>query len=222
MKNNTYRFRAATSSTPAEIVIYGPIGSDIWGNGIGAADFQKQLRALGTPRQIDIRINSEGGAVMDARAIYTQLKQHRADINVYVDGFALSAASLIAMAGDNIYMGDGSFFMIHDARVYSGGTADDLRKTADILDQVNETMVDTYSARTGQTPERVRDWMKAETWFSAKQALDVGFADEIMQDVKAAAFYSEELGRYNNVPPSLRAVTPNRARALKLLKEIHK
>jgi ATP-dependent Clp protease protease subunit len=222
MKNHQYKFKAATSTTPAEIIIYGPIGADIWGDGITAAAFQKQLRALGTPRQIDVRINSEGGAVMDARAIYTQLTQHRADITVYVDGFALSAASLIAMAGDTIRMGDGSFFMIHNARAYTGGTADEMRKTADILDQINETMVATYSQRTGQTPERVRDWMNAETWFSANDALDVGFADEIMHAAKAAAFYSAELGRYTNVPPSLRVMTPNRARAMKLLKEMSK
>lgn len=219
--NHVYTFKPAAANQPAEITIYGPIGKDFFGEGISAADFHKELRALGTPRAIDLRISSEGGAVFDARAIYTMLTQHRADITVYVDGYAASAASLIAMAGDKIVMAEGGFIMIHEARAYVGGTANQMRELADVLEQINETMVSTYSARTGQPADKIKEWMTAETWFNGTDALDAGFVDEIMHDLKAVA-YLPGLDRYQNVPAALRQNTPNRLRALKLLREIRK
>ncbi|MGB8274121.1 MAG: head maturation protease, ClpP-related, partial [Alphaproteobacteria bacterium] len=217
-----YRFRAAKGADAAEIYLYGPIGKDFWGDGISSADFAKQFRELGGPRAIDVRIDSEGGSVTDARAIYNLLTQSRAKINVFVDGFAASAASLVAMAGDEISIGAGSFIMIHEARAsVSGATAEDMTKWAETLGQINETMVSTYSARCGQPPDKVRNWMAAETWFAGQDAIDNGFADKLMPDLAAVA-YSPRLECYKNVPDQLKRLQPNRVRALKLLGEICK
>jgi ATP-dependent Clp protease, protease subunit len=181
-----------------------------------------EFRNLGTPRAIDLRIDSEGGSVTDARAIHSLLTQSRAKVNCYVDGYAASAASLVAMAGDKIHIGEGSFIMIHNARAsVSQVTADEMLKYAETLKQINESMVMTYSARCGATPDKVRSWMNEETWFAGKDAINNGFADELIPDMRAVA-YSERLGCYKNVPNGLKGLGPNRLRALKLLEEIYK
>jgi ATP-dependent Clp protease, protease subunit len=222
MRKPNFRFRAAAGGAPAEIFIYGPIGKDIWGDGISSSDFATQFRALGTPRAVDVRIDSEGGSVTDARAIYNLLTQSRAKISVFVDGFAASAASLIAMAGEQIWIGEGSFIMIHRPRAsVQGATAEDMTKWAETLNQINETMVNTYSARCNQPPEKVRAWMMAETWFDGKAAVENGFADKLIPDMAAVA-YSPRLSCYSNVPTQLQKMGPNRARALKLLEEMSK
>jgi ATP-dependent Clp protease, protease subunit len=220
MTRPKYRFRAAVDGAPAEIFLYGPIGKDVWGDGISSADFAKQFRNLGTPRAVDVRIDSEGGSVTDARAIYSLLNHSKAKVNCYVDGYAASAASLIAMAGDKIHIGAGSFIMIHNARAsVNQATADEMLRFSETLKQINESMVATYSARCGATPDKVRAWMNDETWFAGQDAIDNGFADELITDMRAAA-YSERLECYKNVPNDLKGLGPNRLRALKLLKEI--
>jgi ATP-dependent Clp protease protease subunit len=126
------------------------------------------------------------------------------------------------MAGDTIYIGAGSFIMIHEARAYIGmATAADMIQWAETLNQINETMIATYSARTGQSSDQVKKWMAAETWFSGQDAIDNGFADQLMPDLKAVA-YCDRLDCYKNVPPHLKGLGPNRLRALKLLGEIRK
>jgi ATP-dependent Clp protease protease subunit len=222
MRPINFRFRAASGNDPAEIFLYGPIGKDMWGDGLSSAEFATRFRALGTPRAIDLRIDSEGGSVTDARAIYTLLTQSRSKISVYVDGFAASAASLIAMAGDTIHIGEGSFIMIHEARAYVGmATSNEMIRWSETLNQINDTMITTYAGRTGKSANQVKEWMAAETWFSGQDAIDNGFADQLMPDLKAVAYY-DRLDCYRNVPPSLKGMGPNRIRALRLLKEIKK
>lgn len=196
----------------AEMSIYGPIGNDWYGDGVSAASFSKALKALGTVNTIDLRINSEGGVVTDARAMYNLLVQHDATVNVHIDGIAASAASFLAMAGDTITIAEGGFFMIHNARAVAAGEAGDFRKMADVLDLVNDTIRDTYIARTGIEANKVKSWMDKETWFSGVQAVEHGFCDEISENYQRVAACVTDIPPWFNGMPEL--IRPNRAKVL--------
>lgn len=195
------------------------IGSDFFGEGISAKSFSDELRKVARgAREIDLHINSDGGVVTEARSMYSQLVAlHDKTINVYVDGVAASAASFLAMAGDRIIISEGAFFMIHDARMIARGTASDFRKRADELEMVSETMVDTYAARTGQSKDKIRKMMAAETWMTGREAVDLGFADELSANKAKALAYDDCLGMYEHVPVELR---PNRSQARATLERL--
>lgn len=201
-----------------EIFLYGTIGMDWFGDGITAKSFEKELKSLGTVETIDLHINSEGGAVHDARAIYNLLNQHKARIDVHIDSLAASAASFIAMVGDSITIAESGFFMIHNARMFAGGTAEDFEAAAKFLRTVNRTIADTYVARTGTSADKVKKWMDAETWFTGQEALDAGFATAIVKNKTAedakARIAIDPVFAYAHTPAAFRA---NRSRAMALL-----
>ena len=148
----------------AEILIYEDIG-DYW-SGVTAKGFNDELKALGDISEINVRLNSGGGNVFDGIAIYNTLKNHKAKVNIHIDGLAASIASIVAMAGDTISMAKNGFMMIHDPWIMTAGTAQDLRKTADTIDGVREQLLDTYIRRTGGDREQISDMMSAETWMN--------------------------------------------------------
>lgn len=199
----------ARGSESAEVYIYGVIGGDWFGEGITAKQVADDLKALGKVKTIDVRINSEGGNVFDGKAIYSLLVENKATINVKIDGLAASAASFIAMAGNKIEIAEGAFVMIHDAYGVSFGRAEDMRKYADLLDTVNVTIREVYSARTKQSDKTINQWMKDETWFTAKEAVDKGFADSMTENLKVAASLAHP-DRFKNLPSAL---LPRRAAA---------
>lgn len=203
-----------------EMMLYGSIGYDyLYGDGVSAATFAKELKALGNISTLNLRINSEGGVVTEARAMYNLLVQHPAKINVEIDGFAASAASFLAMAGDHITIAEGALFMIHNARAGrpgGNGEAKDFRAMADVLDVVNDTIRETYVARTGIDAARMKRWMDAETWMSGKEALANGFVDAVSENrgqVAACTDVYKKVPWFVNEPKSLR---PNRAAVIKL------
>lgn len=198
----------------AEIYLYGQIGQDWFGEGITAKRFADDLKALGKVNNIDLRVNSEGGDVFAGKAMYTLLVDHRAAIAVHVDGLAASAASLVAMAGDTIEIAEGAFVMIHNAWTWTIGDASDMRRTADLLDTVNGTIRDVYVARTKNKDADVKKWMDAETWMSGKEAVERGFADKLVENLKVAASIRDPK-LFKNLPAALR---PNRAKAVAALK----
>ena len=128
----------AKSQTVAEIVVYGVIGQDFWGDGISAKSFSDQLNNLPkTVNQIDVRLNSGGGDVFDGVSIYNRLKQHKAKVTVYIDGLAASIASVIALAGDEVVMGEGALMMIHKPWTWAMG---DSAALEEVIDRDWETM----------------------------------------------------------------------------------
>lgn len=206
-------YKMVSRAGKGEIYLYGQIGASWFGDGITAKAFADDLKKLGKVSAIDLRINSEGGDVFEGRTMYSLLAQHEAKITVYVDGLAASIASLIAMAGNEIKMAAGSFFMIHSPWTLSMGNAIDLRRTADLLDSVEGTLIDTYVARTKNDKAKVKKWLDAETWFTADEAKENKFADAVIEPVKAAASV-KNADRFRNLPAALR---PNRAAALALI-----
>lgn len=205
--------RMAAKAGKGEIYIYGVIGDDWFEDSITANTFAKELKAMGAVSTIDVYINSDGGDAFQGRSIYSLLNAHPAKVSVYIDGLAASAASLIAMAGDDIVMADGSFMMIHEAWTHARGRASDLRKKADTMDQVNETMARTYVSRSGQEYKKVRDMMDAETWMTADEAFALGFATSVSEPLRVAACVQDPT-RFKNLPSQLR---PRRQRAFALI-----
>jgi ATP-dependent protease ClpP protease subunit len=223
-RTSRYTFRNKGGGV-GQIDLYGPIGQDFFGDGITSASFAKQLKAMGDVRSIDLHIDSPGGSVTDATTIYTLLSTHRATVNVQIDGLAASAASYIAMAGDSIAISEAGFLMIHEARGRASGTGSDLRRAADTLDMVTSTIADIYVARTSTARKQIDSWMKAETWFTGREAVDAGFADTLIENKTAngkkatncALLYAEAFG---SLPSELlgRGET-GRARAQRVLRD---
>lgn len=190
-----------------EILIYDGIGADFWGDGVTAKGFAKDLAALGSISKLTVRINSGGGDVFDGIAIYEAIARHSAQKTVVIDGLAASIASVIAMAGDEIKIAPAGFVMIHNARSLTFGDAHAKRKAADLLDSVSGQMAGIYVSRTRNAAKTVREWMDAETWFTADDAISAGFADRKTDEaVKVAACV--DLSRFGNLPPALRAARP--------------
>lgn len=158
----------------SEVSIYGMIGQ--WD--ISASDFVQELNALGS-RSIDVHINSAGGEVFEALAIYNALKNHRAAVNVYIDGYAASAASFVAMAGDEVVIAPNGELMMHDAMGSCAGNAEEFRKMLDLLERTSENISTIYAEKAGQDPKFWRKAMRRESWYNAKEAVSAGLADRI-------------------------------------------
>lgn len=193
-----YEIKNAASDT-AEIFIYDFIGEDFWSEGVTAKNFIDSLDQV-TAKNISLRINSPGGSVFDGWAIYNALKRHPAKVTSYVDGLAASIASVIALSGDHIHMAANSLFMIHNPSATASGDAEKMRKTADILDKVRDNLVSTYQTRTNMSEADLIAAMDAETWFTAEEALDLGFVDSIDEAIKMAAHFDMSNMPFNKIP----------------------
>ena len=190
-----YAIRAR--GTGAEVAIYDEIGA----HGVSAKGFLAELGALPDAAPIDLRLNSPGGSVFDAVAIHNALKRHEGTVTVWIDGIAASAASYVAMAGDEIVMPENAFLMIHDPAGLVMGTAADMRAMAEALDKVKGSLVAGYAGRSGRDPEDIAALMAAETWFDARDALDAGLATRIAEPVRMAARF--DIARFRNAPQQL-------------------
>ncbi|WP_145111171.1 head maturation protease, ClpP-related [Cereibacter sediminicola] len=181
----------------AEVAIYDEIGA----YGVSAKGFLAELGALPDAAPIDLRLNSPGGSVFDAVAIYNALQRHAGRVTVWIDGIAASAASYVAMAGDEIVMPENAFLMIHDPAGLVMGTAGDMRAMAEALDKVKASLVAGYAAKSGRPSEEIAALMAAETWFDAGDALTLGLATRMAEPVRIAARF--DIDRFRNAPPAL-------------------
>lgn len=180
-----------------EVLVYGQIGEDWWtGEGVTAKKFAADLKALGSIDLLQVRINSEGGSVFDGVAIHNQLARHGARVEVDVDGMALSAASVIAMAGHEIRMAENAMMMVHNPYGVFQGDAAALRKAAEILEGVKDALVATYATRTGRAADDIAALMDAETWWTGEQAVAAKFADRVTAPV--AVTNCGDLSRYKH------------------------
>lgn len=175
-----------------ELYIYGDVKGDrlsFWTGEIeesqtSAEHFKQELAAHADVQQIDIYINSYGGSVFEGTAIYSQLKRHPAHKTVYVDGFACSIASVIAMAGDEIVMPRNALMMIHNMWMGVEGNSTELRKAADDLDKINEAGREAYLQRAGEklSADKLRELQDAETWLNAAECIEYGLADRYAEN----------------------------------------
>jgi len=176
-------YRIRNAGDRAEVLLYGVIGDEWDGN--DASTFVRDLNAI-TAKTIDLHVNSTGGLVFDGIAIYAALRNHPARVEVSVDGVAASAASFIAMAGDRITVEKPAKLMIHDAAGLVIGDAADMRQMADLLDELSDTIAGIYADRAGGSVASWRESMRAETWYSAHEAVKAGLADAVANDRQAA------------------------------------
>jgi len=203
-------FRAAVKADGVlELCIYEEIGFDFWtGGGVTADSVKAQLDQAGSYNSISLRINSPGGDAFEGVAINSLLKAQNKPIAVFVDGIAASAASIIAMAGDEITMAPGAMMMIHDAWSMCIGNDEDMRKMADTLERVSASIAQVYVDRTGKPIDEVSSLMDAETWMSAEECVANGFATAVSkhQDRAAMALASsfKALAKMKRVPDQLR------------------
>lgn len=190
------------SATKAEIIIYEQIGESFWGGGISAKSFSEELKKLDpSVNEITVRINSPGGDVFDGIAIYNRLKQHKAKVIVCIDGLAASIASVIALAGDEIQMGEGALFMVHLPWTMAMGNRNDLENTINRLVDVEDQLVRIYKNKTGMDSTEIKKMLEQETWMDADQALDMGFVDtKVEETVPIAAAVMDKAGWINKRP----------------------
>lgn len=194
-----YEIRA-TSKTEAEVLVYDVIGGFY---GIDAGRFVKDLKAI-KAETIHLRINSPGGEVNAARAIQTALAQHPAQVIAHIDGLAASAATVVMLAANKIIASAGAFVMVHNPWGLTIGDAEAHRASAGLLDKYADALAGDYQRRTGKDEATVREWMNAETWFTAAEAVDAGLVDEVEETVAAKNEWN--LSAYANVPEALTSV----------------
>lgn len=216
--NRFWNFVAANAaeSKPAELILYGEISSySWWGDEVTPKQFSDDLTALGDVAEIVVRINSGGGDVFAANAIYTRLKDHKAKITVKIDGWAASAATIIAMAGDTILIPANGVFMIHDPKMGVLGyfAAEEFIKLSEELAVIKQSIINGYALKTGKDEAEISELMAKETWYDGKQAVDSGFCDEIMFGEVQTEVENDsrvvvnsipfDLERYPNMPTAL-------------------
>lgn len=205
-----------------EILIYGEIVDaatismlEAWGYStdgfVSALAVKKAMEAASGYTKIRLRINSPGGDAFEGMAIHSLLIGQGKPVETYIDGIAASSASIVAMAGSVRVMGPSAMMMIHDAWCYVCGNATDLRKMGETLDKIDDSIAAAYVGRTGLTIEAVKALMDAESWLSAQDCFDQGFATAIAelpqaeeQKAMARAKRFKALGRLKHVPDALR------------------
>ncbi len=195
-----FRMKASGDKT-ADIYIYDEIG--YWG--VTARQFASSMKALGDLDHINLHIHSPGGDVFDGIAIYNLLNSHTASKTVYIDGLAASMASVIAMVGNPIIMPENAMMMIHKPWGITGGDANDMRDYADLLDKVEAVLIPSYAKKTGKTPDELALMLGEETWMTAQECLEHGFADQISTAVQAMArINSKRIEEFDAMPNALK------------------
>jgi ATP-dependent protease ClpP protease subunit len=195
-----------------ELLVYGEIGE----GDINAKDFRRQLDRAGSYSRIALRINSGGGDAFEALAILNTLRAQARPIDAYVDGVAAAAASIVAMCGDSIIMGAGATMMISDSWGICVGNAEDMQRQADALNAIDASIAQVYADRTGLNVSAIQEMMSAETWLTAAEACEKGFATQTTvrtpseeAEKIALARQSPMLKLYRRTPKHLKAEEEN-------------
>ncbi|HZQ96549.1 MAG TPA: head maturation protease, ClpP-related [Candidatus Sulfotelmatobacter sp.] len=200
-----WSFQALANST-LEICLYDEIGDNGFGEGTTSRAFMEDLKQAGPVDSIHLRINSPGGAVFDGIAIYNALLTHGARITAQIDGLAASIASVICMSASTISMSRNSMAMLHNPHAVARGDSTDMRKLAEALDRVKSSIIMAYQRHIKLPAKEIAALMDRETWLSAQEAVDLGFADAVLDDGQALPISaSADLSRYKNLPEQIAA-----------------
>jgi ATP-dependent Clp protease, protease subunit len=167
---------AASEDGDTSISIFDVIGQGFFSDGVTSKRVAAALRSIDN-HDVTVNINSPGGDYFEGLTIYNLLRQHPARVMVNVMGLAASAASVIAMAGDEVRIARAGFFMIHNTQWVAAGDRNLMREAADQMEAFDQAAVDIYAARTGLDEEELGQMLDAETWLSGRKAVDLGFAD---------------------------------------------
>lgn len=181
--NRFWNVKAKEGEENARLDLFGYVGGskdDPWDKGFNEDEFLKDFRSIPTDAKLEISINSFGGAVYTGLSIYSLLKAHKGEITFRVDGAAMSAATIItSVPGAKVIMPRGSMMMIHKVSSVAVGTTDDMRKTADDIEKLEENLISIYAEKTGRTADEIKEKVNATTYFTAEEAVEFGLADEV-------------------------------------------
>ena len=192
MNNKWYNIQGKATDAVAEVYIFNEIGA----YGITAQDFISEMKEYkDTP--VNLRINCIGGDVFDGMAMYNIIKKREAKTTAYIEGIAASMGSVIALAADEVVMAENSLFMIHNAWGGAMGEAEDMRKTASVLEKISGEIASIYKRKTRLSLDRIQDMMDEETWLNAEEAYELGFIDTISDSIKVAAKY--DVSKFKNI-----------------------
>lgn len=189
---------AAGEDTPNTITIFDVIGDDYYGSGFTAKRMDAALRSIGK-NPVTVKINSPGGDMFEGIAIYNLLRDHKAEVSIEVMGWAASSASIIAMAGDTISMGTGSFMMVHNCWSMVIGNRHDLAEAAKVFEGFDNGIADIYQGRTDLDREKIFSLMDDETFMGPTEAKQHGFADQIDENLVAETADTEQTKAQNAV-----------------------
>ena len=181
-----WKINNMAAGNEAELLIYGDIGVDWFGEGNDPKAFAQAISQITAP-VLNIRINSYGGDLFAGQAIHSIIKSFTGTKKVYIDGIAASAASIIAMAGDEVIMPANAMLMIHNAFTAAYGDSEDFKKLAADMEKMNTAIVASYQKKTGMDEAKLKEMMNAETWLTAKEAVEMGFADTLVDAMEIAA-----------------------------------
>lgn len=186
-----------SANNAIDLSIHDEIG--LWG--VSAKDFIEVLdRGL---TAVNVSIHSPGGSVLDGIAMYNALKNHPAKVSIHVEGIAASAASIVAMAGDEITMPEDAFLMIHNPWTMAMGESEDLRSVADTLDKMRDSLVNIYQKKTGLSGADIEDMLNKETWMNGTEALEKGFITSVKEPAKIAALSQDFAKHFKELPSAL-------------------
>lgn len=211
---------AATNDDERSISVYDVIGQDFWtGEGVTAKRVSAALRSMGKG-PVTVNVNSPGGDMFEGLAIYNLLREHDGEITVKVLGVAASAASVIAMAGDNVQISRAAFFMVHNAWVIAAGNRHDLSEIAATLKPFDDAMASIYAAKTGEDAKVMAKLMDAESWIGGESAIERGFADELLpSDQVQKGAGKANASAVRRIEAALRASGMPKSEAMRLISE---
>jgi len=214
--------RAAGEDQPEErtIGIYDVIGEDWWtGGGFTAKRMAAALRSLGAG-PVTVAINSPGGDMFEGLAMYSMLREHQGEVTIKVMGLAASAASVIAMGGDNIQIARAGFLMIHNCWTIGIGNRHDFRDLADQIEPFDTAMADVYASRTGESIESMQKLMDRESWIGGSAAVDQGFADSLLSsDAIGKSDDHKNASAVRKLESALRASGMPKSEAMRLISQ---
>jgi len=216
LRNNARKgeFRAEGNTLYLYDVIVSSKADAEWLGGVDAETFVQTLRDMSG--DVTVRVNSPGGDVFAGRAMAQAIRDYPGEVTVHVDGYAASAASFVTAAADKVVMGQGSFQMIHNAWTIALGNAEELLATADLLEKIDGTIVETYVSaadRRGKAVDGAKfaELMAAETWLTGQESIDLGLADELASDAPKGKI-AWDMSAYNTAPEAKKAdLTPANA-----------
>jgi len=190
------------ANNQVEIDLFDEIG----GWGVYAKDFKDEVKALvsSSSEDIIVNINSPGGSVFEGIEIYNYLKSIENKVTVKINSLAASIATVIALGADELHISESAFFMIHNPWSMAMGEADDMRKQADTLDKIKETILSIYEKNSNLDRERITAMMDEETWLTGSEAVEYGFANQLTEGIKVAAMATTDIiNQFKNIPKEL-------------------
>lgn len=202
-----YQLQVDEAKREASVMIFGDITSwEFMDNDVSSYTLAKEIEGLDVDT-IHVHINSYGGEVAEGLAIYNMLRQHKAKVITYCDGFACSIASVVFMAGDERIMNNASLLFIHNAWTMAAGNANDLRKTAEDLDKITSASIKAYMEHVNISEEELRELLDNETWLTADEALEMGFATKIVTESIKNPSQSARMALFRRVTQPLKQIS---------------